>query len=33
MCRYVFANPGKPYGFKQTTKRNGKEIGFQTNEW
>lgn len=32
-CRYVYANPSNPLGFKQTTKRNGKDIGFRTNEW
>lgn len=32
-ARYVYANPSNPLGFKQTTKRNGKDIGFQTNEW
>lgn len=30
--RYTYSN-GNPLGFRLTTKRNGKEIGFQTNEW
>jgi hypothetical protein len=30
--RYTYAN-SNPLGFRQTTKRNGKDIGFQTNEW
>jgi hypothetical protein len=33
LFRYTYADPDNPLGFKQTTKRNGKDIGFQTNEW
>lgn len=32
-ARYVYAKPDNPLGFKQTTQRNGKDIGFKTNDW